>query len=262
MLYASLDSLIGGTTLCEWKMLPSVPDSHCSLAAFGNRLVVIESESVSSLLEEETPIKTESTSPLVDETTSDPYSSAILAYSHHNKSWVHVGDIPPTGEASTYTAVTCTAKGELIVVGSSIHFIVDLKGMLLLFLYVSTYHNNNIIYDYYAETPFIIESCFTLRALHQLEGADIPILSSLKDNIQIFSSIISSIACDDDLTLESVLDSWLMGRSCIRPIWKDLFLILCLLGLDSLGQQIDIYLGKISEQHYEEDNNELIITEG
>lgn len=132
VLYASLDSLIAGSTSCEWKTLSSAPDFHCSLAAFGNRLVVIENESVSSPSEEDTP---ESRSPLLDRITSEFYSSAILAYSPHNKSWVHVGDIPPTGESSTYTAVTCTSKGELIVVGSSIHFTVDLKGMLLLFAY-------------------------------------------------------------------------------------------------------------------------------
>ena len=105
----------------------------------------------------------------------------------------------------------------------------------------------------------MLENCFTLRALHQLEGANIPILASLNDNFKAFSRIINA---DGDPTLDSVLDSWLMGMSCIRPTWKNLFLVLCLLGLDSMGQQIDIYVGRINEQQYEGDNEQFIITKG
>ena len=150
VLYASLDSLIAGTS-CEWEKLPStVPDSHRTLAAFGNRLIVIENQGVSSPLREDIPFKEESTSH-VDKTTSasvesisSPYSSAILAYSPlawcmadsgyeanfpQVKLWVYVGDIPSIGESSTYTAVASTSNEELIVVGSSVHFVVDLNGM-------------------------------------------------------------------------------------------------------------------------------------
>lgn len=84
-----------------------------------------------------------------------------------------------------------------------------------------------------------------MEDLSRLEGAGIPILSSLNDNFQLFSSIVS---CDDDLTTDTVIKSWLTGTSYIDPTWKNLFLILCLLGQDSMAQQIDVYLTKAFEE--------------
>ena len=109
--FVSLDLLIAscqplGETSYEWKKLPGVLHGQFSPAVFGNRLTVVVGDCI--------------TQP----------NSAVLAYSPSIESWVHVGNVPLIGDSSTCTIGLPT--GELIVIGSDNHIIVNLKGMIVL----------------------------------------------------------------------------------------------------------------------------------
>ena len=100
---------------------------------------------------------------------------------------------------------------------------------------------------------FKLENQFDMKALTLLEGAGIPLMSSLGDYIWDIQQALH-ITSFSDVNLNTLLDSWLGQFVGIRPTWNNLLMLIRHLHLDDLAHQIDTYLSKrMLEQKLEEE---------
>ena len=91
-------------------------------------------------------------------------------------------------------------------------------------------------------TPFHPESSFTLRAVSLLESAaGIPVRTTLSDYTRLIQNILG-LSMAISLDLNGVLSYWKSNTKWLRPSWRNLLLIICLLDQDELAQRMETYL--------------------
>lgn len=108
-------------------------------------------------------------------------------------------------------------------------------------------------------TPFNLENQFDMKALSLLEGAGIPLMSSLSDYVWDIQQALH-ITSFFDVDLNTLFDVWLGQFVGIRPTWNNLFMLIRYLHLDDLAQQVETYLSRgTMEQHLEGEKYSTII---
>ena len=108
-----------------------------------------------------------------------------------------------------------------------------------------------------AGCQYNVDDQFNISALHKLEAAGIPVLSSLAPLYKELASALEIPQAEIEKQklpsrvfnnttqqkLDIVMELWLSGKGPLLPIWRTLYQMLRLLGLKVLSKQIAEYLG-------------------
>ena len=124
-------------------------------------------------------------------------------------------------------------------------------------MHIDAHRNTSQLLYMPAECQYNVDDQFNNSALHKLEAAGIPVLSSLAP---LHKELASALEIDkilrrapifnltrtsptqQQINLDLVLDLWRSGKSFLIPSWRSLYETLRQLGLKELSQQIAKYL--------------------
>ena len=112
-------------------------------------------------------------------------------------------------------------------------------------------------------TPLNSDSSFNEKGIFLLEAAaGIPVKRTLKSYTQQIQTFLG-ITYLTDINLNRLLNYWISDVQWVRPTWKNLLLIICLLNLDDLAQRMETYLSGGTEEPHENPEMEMEdVTEG
>ena len=90
-------------------------------------------------------------------------------------------------------------------------------------------------------SPYDPDSWFGEVALHQLEAAEIPVITSLAKVHKQLAAAIGAQYNGEEFT--EILDKWVCCKTTCPPTWRSLYDVLRKLGHEELIEQIEQFLG-------------------
>ena len=89
-------------------------------------------------------------------------------------------------------------------------------------------------------SPYDPDSWFSEVALHQLEVAEMPVITSLAKVSEQLAAAIGTQYDGEEFT--EILDKWVRGKTTCPPTWRSLYDVLRKLGHEELIGQIEQFL--------------------
>ena len=126
--------------------------------------------------------------------------------------------------------------------------------MLFIYVYIMFIkHSLKFVFFMTAEPPFDRESLVTVYALYRLERGGVQVRREISTKNRDFQAVLRVKQPDANLAMIKWVNT--AQKSNIKPTWKNLFLVLCLINLDHLAEQVKAYFSRATVEQLAEETS-------